>query len=98
MIGKNTSALGFIDLNAFSYCSVLLSLYILGASIYSLKNINVFANTPISNMTTYTDGINGSIFVRESLYNSYITSTNWVTYSLRFVSLTDAQIQLMDGS
>lgn len=70
----------------------LLSLYLLGSSVPTLSNINAFSSTPIYNYTSSTGGVLGSIFVRESLYNAFITATNWVNLSSRFVSLTDAQI------
>lgn len=77
---------------AFWKCRMLLSLYLLGSSVCRLGNANAFSSTPISNYTNYTDGVNGSIFVRASLYATYISSTNWSAYSARIVSLTDAQI------
>ncbi len=86
------SQVSVINTNAFNTCYNLLSLYLLGSSRTSLANVAAFANTPISTRTTSTGGVNGSIFVPESLYSSYIAATNWVTYSARFVSLTDAQI------
>lgn len=80
--------------NAFIFNYNLLSLYLLDpTSVVQLSNINAFQSTPISNYTTSTGGVYGSIFVPESLYSSYIAATNWATYSSRFASLTDAQIQ-----
>ena len=63
----------------------------------ALQNINAFTSTPISNYTTSTGGVYGSIYVPESLYSSYIASTNWVTYSDRFVSLTSTEIASLIG-
>ncbi len=83
---------GMLNGSAFSKCCNLLSLYLFGG-FYQLSNVNAFTSTPISNYTTSTGGVYGSIFVPESLYSSYISATNWTTYSDRIVSLTDAQIQ-----
>ena len=72
---------------AFRNCYNLLSIYLLGSSIPSLVNINAFQSTPISTYTTSTGGVYGSIYVPASLYNSYITATNWSVYSARIVSV-----------
>lgn len=84
---------GTISANAFLRCRTLLSLYLLGSLVKPLANVNAFASTPISTYTTYTDGQRGSIFVPSSLYATYIASTNWTTYSARFVSMTDQEIE-----
>ena len=81
--------------NAFSKCYNLLSLYLLGSSQCTLRSENAFVSTPISDYTTSTGGVYGSIYVPASLYSSYITSTNWSLYSDRFVSLTDAEIEAL---
>lgn len=70
--------------SAFSHCFNLLSLYILGSSIPTLSNINVFVSTPISNYTTSTGGVNGSIIVQASMLDAFKTATNWSVYSSRF--------------
>ena len=72
---------------AFRNCYNLLSLYLLGSSVPTLTNISAFASTPISNYTTSTGGVYGSIYVPASLYSSYITATNWTRFSSRFVSV-----------
>lgn len=77
----------------FGYCYNLLSLYLLNSSVTALSNVNAFVSTPISTYTTSTGGVNGSIFVPASLYDAYISATNWATYSSRFVSMTDAEIE-----
>ena len=102
MVCERCNALSTVTLNwtsatqisnrAFSQCYNLLSFYLLGPTVLPLQNINAFATTPISNYTTSTGGVYGSIYVPESLYSSYITATNWATYSARFVSMTDAEI------
>lgn len=83
---------------AFQSCYNLLSLYLLGPNVMSLSNINAFTSTPISNYTTSTGGIQGSIYVPESLYSTYIASTNWVTYAARFVSLNSQEYLNVVGS
>ena len=72
---------------AFASCMNLLSVYLLGSSLCALGGSSVFWTTPISDYTTSTSGVHGSIFVPASLYDSYKTATNWVTYSARFVSV-----------
>lgn len=78
---------------AFASCYKLLSLYLLTSEMYTLGGASAFATTPISTYTTSTGGVQGSIFVPEGIYNSYITATNWAIYSARFVSLTSSQVQ-----
>lgn len=80
-----------ISNNAFYSCQMLLSLYLLGSTVPFLGT-NVFYSTPISNYTAYTGGVYGSIFVRASLYNAFITANGWSIYSSRIVSLTDTEI------
>ena len=86
------SSCSVVGSSCFSGCTRLLSLYLLSTAVCKLSNINAFKSTPISTYTTATGGVHGSIFVPASLYATYIASTNWVTYSARFVSLTDAEI------
>ena len=84
--------LSVIYSSAFYKCYNLLSLYLLGSTVTKLSLANAFTSTPISTYTASTGGVNGSIYVRASLLDTYKTSTNWITYSDRFVGLTDAQI------
>ena len=72
---------------AFRNCFNLLSLYLMGSSIPKLVSTTAFLSTPISNYTTSTGGIYGSIYVPASLYNDYLTATNWSVYSARIVSV-----------
>lgn len=77
-----------IGSSAFQSCFTLLSLYLMGNSIPSLNNRSTcFASTPIGGYTARTSGVFGSIFVPASLYDSYLTATNWSYYSSRFVSV-----------
>jgi len=80
-------ACSYIGNNAFNGCYNLLSVYLNVSSMVSLNNINAFASTPISNYTTSTGGVYGSIYVPTSLYASFISATNWATYSARIVSM-----------
>ena len=72
---------------AFQSCYKLLSLYLMGSSITQLAGSTAFASTPISSYTAQTGGVNGSIFVPASLYDSYISKAVWSRYSSRFVSV-----------
>lgn len=74
---------------AFQGCTQLESIYLLGSSLASDYYGNFLSDTPIINSTYL--GYYGSIYVPESLYSSYIAATNWVAYSERFVSVTDAE-------
>lgn len=71
----------------FRGCTKLLSLYLMGPYVASLVNVNAFTSTPISTNTTSTGGVYGKIYVPASLYSTYSTSTNWVNYSARMVSI-----------
>lgn len=104
VIGTTFASISYTNTFILSNCSLfsgigfkgnynLLSLYLLGSSICKLSNASFFSSTPISNYTTSTGGVYGSVFVAESLYAGYVSSTNWTTYSARLSSLTDAQIQ-----
>ena len=73
-----------IGSSAFASCFNLLSLYLLGNSIPSLTNITAFKSTPISDYTTSTGGVHGSIIVQPSMIEAFKTATNWSTYSSRF--------------
>ena len=75
-----------IQAGCFQSCYNLTSLYLLSPHIIGLTNTDAFSSTPISNYTTSTGGVHGSIYVPSSLYSSYKTATNWVTYADRFVS------------
>ena len=77
----------YIGNYAFMRCYNLLSVYLLGSSIPSLPSTSAFLSTPISTYTTSTGGRYGSIYVPTSLYNNYLTATNWSVYSARIVSV-----------
>lgn len=65
----------------------LLSLYLMGSSVPTIAS-NTFVSTPIAGRTSSTGGVYGSVFVPASLYNDYITATNWSAYSERIVSVS----------
>lgn len=73
-----------IDSYIFCRCRNLLSVYFLGSSVPSLKNINAFLSTPISDYTISTGGVHGSIIVQASMLDAFKTATNWSIYSDRF--------------
>lgn len=77
----------FSGSSVFLRCYRLVSLYLLGSSVAQLQYSNTFSSTPIAGYTASTGGVYGSIFVPASLYSAYIASTNWVTFSSRFVSV-----------
>jgi len=81
--------------SAFYGCAKLESLYLFCYSIPNLA-INAFYATPLSSSKYL--GHFGSIYVRESLYSSYITATNWRYYSSRIVSMTDEEIAALDAA
>jgi hypothetical protein len=83
-IGSSCSSIG---LSAFYGCVKLLSFYLYASSIPTLYNLSVFNTTPINGYTLSTGGVYGSIYVPASLYNSYLTATNWSRFSSRFVSM-----------
>ena len=72
----------------FYWCSKLESLYLLASSVASLNTgTYTFAGTPIINSSYL--GYYGSIYVPSSLYETYISATNWAAYSQRFVSYAE---------
>ncbi|HAM16056.1 MAG TPA: hypothetical protein DCP91_09420 [Eggerthellaceae bacterium] len=75
---------------AFCECIALTSLYLLGSSVTTLGSSTAFSYTPMS-QSSYT-GAFGSVFVPESLAESYRTASGWSLFSARIVGLTDAEI------
>lgn len=76
-----------ISANAFTKAYMLISLYLMGSSLVNLAANTAFNSTPIGGYTTSTGGVYGSIFVPSSLYETYISATNWAYFSERFVSV-----------
>lgn len=83
--------------SVFMTCLRLLSAYFLGTSVPAVTNSNFFSSTPIAGYTDYTDGVLGSIFVKESMLTAFQTATNWSPYSARMVGLTDAEIEALSA-
>ena len=73
-----------ISAYAFRYCSKLMSIYLTGSTVPTL-NASAFLNMPLSSSV---NNVYGSVFVPSSLYATYISATNWVTYKNRIVSIT----------
>lgn len=81
----NSSYLSRIGNYAFAYCSKLSVLNLTSvSSVPTLGGTSAFRNSPMSNSSYL--GYFGSIYVPASLYNAFITSTNWTTYSARITS------------
>ena len=77
-----------LSAGAFASCRKLLSVYLMGSCVVSLKGgSGVFTSTPIAGYTTYTGGAYGSIYVPASLYSTYIASSGWSYFAARFVSV-----------
>ena len=74
-----------LDDFAFYCCYNLLSLYLLSTSYVSLSR-DPFYETPISDNTTSTGGVYGSIYVPASMIETYKTMAYWSRYSSRFVA------------
>lgn len=86
----------FISMLAFASCNALKSLYLLGDSVAQLYGgSTTFASTPLSKLS-YLGGY-GSIFVKESLLETYKLSAGWSYYANRFVGLTDDEIAQLDA-
>ena len=84
-----------IDYSAFKGCTHLISLYLLGSSVPELVTLFAFSSTPLYDYSVSAERW-GSIYVRASLYNNFITANNWSYMSSHFVSLTDTQIAALE--
>ena len=71
---------------AFQYCYRLISLYLNSVTQVPTLGATAFSSTPIGGYST-TAGRYGSVFVPASLYNSFLTATNWSSISARIVSV-----------
>lgn len=91
--------LSFMRSSMFQRCYNLLSVYLLSTSVIGGgMNWSIFRSTPISDYTTSTGGVYGSIFVPASLYDSYKTTSGWSAYASRFASLTEAEVSAILNS
>lgn len=90
-LGSGCSAVDNIAGSAFYGCSNLKSLYLLAEGdngLYGLTNSTAFTGTPIANGT-------GKIYVKATMYSSYMTYINnsyygysaWSYFKSRFVSI-----------
>lgn len=71
---------------AFYSCYKLISVNLTQVTSVPTLSTSVFTSTPIGGYSV-TAGQYGSVFVPASLYNSFITTTNWVAISSRIVSV-----------
>lgn len=71
-----------IGVNAFNSCTALTTLILSGSTVCALQNTNTFINTPIASGT-------GSIYVPDSLVETYKTATNWATYAAQIKGLSE---------
>ena len=74
----SASKLRYIGISAFHRCYSLSKIYLMGPSVCLLANSNAFSSTPIAGYSG-----NGSIYVPQSLVNTYKNSTNWAYFSSR---------------
>ena len=80
--------------NNYYICSKLSAVIIDGSTFTSLYGANVFSSTPITNSTYL--GYYGSIYVRNSMVDTYKNNGNWKSYSSRITSITDLPQELKD--
>lgn len=78
-----------INMMAFQNCYNLLNITLLASVVVSLPYSNVLDNTPIAGRTTSTGGVLGSVYVPESLVDSYKSATNWSYFSDRITSYVE---------
>ena len=71
---------------AFQYCNRLTSLNLVGVSKVPLLKNSVFVSTPIGGYSA-SAGQYGSVYVPASLYESFLTATNWSSIASRIVSV-----------
>lgn len=84
----------FIQASTYYNCSKLSTVIIDGSNFTTLQGANVFSSTPITNSTYL--GYYGSIYVRNSMVDTYKTNANWKSYSSRITSITDLPQELKD--
>lgn len=75
-----------IDFYTFANCQMLISIYLMGSSVVSLSDSDVFHLTPIAGYSDYA-GQYGSIYVPSTLLSAYQSASNWSYFSDRFVPL-----------
>ena len=85
-----------IGANAFVACMGLLSLYLMSTAVVQLQISGTFSYTPIAGYTTSTSGVYGSIFVPASLYDAYLSHSQWQYFSERIVSVAETEIAALE--
>lgn len=76
--------------SAFYRCYSLTSVYLFSTSVVPI-GAETFSYSPIA-LSSYLNGVYGSVYVRESLADSYKTTSNWSKFANRIVGLTDEEI------
>ena len=82
----NAPALGSIGNSVFRGCVHMIELRLDSVSAVTTLGTGVFASTPIGGYSA-SAGQYGSVFVPASLYESFLTATNWSSISSRIVSV-----------
>ena len=82
---------GNLSATVFTGCTSLESYYHLTTGVGGLQNVNTFSSTPIADSSYL--GYYGSIYVRQSLLESYKAATNWAFYSDRIVGVADEEAE-----
>lgn len=72
----------FINASAFQNCSSLQTLVLLGSTLCSLNNVNVFSGSAIQSGTGY-------VYVPAALVDEYEAATNWTTYASQIRAIED---------
>lgn len=73
--------------NVFINCSRLISIYFMNSEMVTLTYSNIFSGTNIPIVNSTLTGAFGSIYVPNSLLNTYKTNSLWSWYSDRFVGV-----------
>ena len=75
-----------VSSNVFMGCFNLVSLYLTNVSSVPFLGTNAFYSTPIGGYSA-SAGQYGSVYVPASLYDSFLTATNWSSIASRIVSV-----------
>ena len=79
-------AVNSISASAFASCRNLISLHLEGVSSVPTLGANAFSSTPIGGYSR-SAGRYGSVFVPASLYDAFLSATNWSSIASRIVSV-----------
>ena len=80
-------AVTYISGHAFQYCYNLVELHLESVPSVPTLSSSVFTSTPIGGYST-SAGQYGSVFVPASLYEAFLTASNWSDIAPRIVSVT----------